>query len=668
MQKTEKKEKGDSWGGWLGDTSSEGSTSPKSSWSFPWGAGAEGGEENVEIREKTPEEIKSEVLKAAKERTKAKSKLFPQKSKTDAGDTKLSSDSSSSSSAVRTDQEAAGVLDTKSENVENFGVSVVQTKQIERPVTQLRADKSESKGDIEKSDELVISEYGSSDIQSKGEVSHVEQGTPTPDESDLAVQSSKQDILGVDEEAIAKIDVSVTEVVTTSLSGSVLSVSSDLQETEQKDSEIIKDSSFQELSIDTGDQFISFASELGNFDRSSSGNDLLKISGSENDFHLDQSSENQSLKSEENEVNRKETSSPVETKECSETKTNEEGENQELNLDVSSSVEIVCTKDIPLLANECIEISESSSATQVVSDESFTDPFKISADEEIIDTSQSDSSFSVIEKVNLETSENYDQDANVCVEGDLDAVSKASEHYTDDFVESVSSHKDLSEIESTHRSESESSINKLDVSQETCTSEETVIGEELNNSETSEGFKGLSKNVMGVSNTELSELESEIQAERTIDILSQNKTEQSEPIETGEEKVKLTLEDVLETEAVTVESDITTEAETNTLQEKESDFSAGLSVDETSDGSDSNEKSDLSPANSFVKCSLEDAMEDSKGDDNSDNHSATEKSDGSSRSIHSGHESADEIDTTTSSDIEIISLPTPNGENRQVNA
>ena len=628
----------------------------------------------MEIREKTPEEIKIEVLKAAKERTKAKSKLFPQKSKTDAGDMKLSSDSSSSST-VRTDQEETGVLDTRSENVENTGVSVVQTKQFDSSVTQLHAKKSENKGDIERSDELVISEYGSSDIQSKEEVSHVEQGAVSSEESGMPVLCSKQDISGVDEEAVAKIDVSVTEVVTASLSGSVLSVSSDLQETEHKDSEIIKDSSFQELSIDTGDQFISFASELGNFDRSSSGNDLLKISGSENDFHLDQSSENQSLSSEnqsliseENEVNRKETSCPVETKEFSETGTNEEGESQELNLDVSSSVEIVCTKDIPLLANECIEISESSSATQVISDESFTDPFKISADEEIIDTSQSDSSFSVIEKVNLETSENYDQDANVCVEGDLDAVSKASEHYSDDFIESASSHKDLSEIESTHRSESESSINKLDVSQETCTSEETVIGEELNNSETSEGLKGLSKNFKGVSNTELSELESEIQAERTIDILSQNKTEQAEPIETEEEKVKLTLEDVLESETVTVESDITTEAETNTLQEhKESDLCAGLSVDETSDGSDSNEKSDLSPANSFVKCTLEDAMEDSKGDDNSDNHSATEKSDGSSRSIHSGHESADEIDTTTSSDIEIISLPTPNGENRQVN-
>ena len=623
----------------------------------------------MEIREKTPEEIKIEVLKAAKERTKAKSKLFPPKSKTDAGDTKLSSDSSSSSSStVRTDQDAAGVLDTKSENVENTGVSVVQTKQIDSSVTQLHANKSETKGDIEISEELVISEYGSSDTQNKEEVSHVKQGTATSEESGMTVLSSKQDISGVDEEAVAKIDVSVTEVVTTSLSGSVLSVSSDLQGAEQKDSEIIKDSSFQELSIDTGDQFISFASELGNFDRSSSGNDLLKISGSENDFHLDQSSENLSLKSQESEVNRKETSCPVETKECSETGIDDEGESKELNLDVSGSVEIVCKKDIPLLANECIEISESSSATQVISDESFTDPFKISADEEIIDTSQSDSSFSVIEKVNLETSENYDQGANVSVEGDLDAVSKASEHYTDDFIESVSSHKDLSEIESTHRSESESSINKLDVSQETCTSEETVIGEELNNSETTEGLKELSKNVKGVSNTEISELESEIQAERTIDISSQNKTEQTESIETEEEKVKLTLEDVLESETVTVESDITTEVETNTLQEhKESDFTAGLSVDETSDGSDSNEKSDLSPANSFVKCSLEDAMEDSKGDDNSDNHSATEKSDGSSRSIHSGHESADEIDTTTSSDIEIISLPTPNGENRQVN-
>ncbi|KAK7112682.1 TATA element modulatory factor-like isoform X3 [Littorina saxatilis] len=80
-----------------------------------------------------------------------------------------------------------------------------------------------------------------------------------------------------------------------------------------------------------------------------------------------------------------------------------------------------------------------------------------------------------------------------------------------------------------------------------------------------------------------------------------------------------------------------------------------------------------SPSASFVKCMIEDAMgmEDASNesrheDSGSDNHSE-EKSDGSKgdsefeKSIYSGHESNDEIETTTSSDIEIISTPTPNG-------
>ncbi|KAK3586049.1 hypothetical protein CHS0354_033172 [Potamilus streckersoni] len=74
---------------------------------------------------------------------------------------------------------------------------------------------------------------------------------------------------------------------------------------------------------------------------------------------------------------------------------------------------------------------------------------------------------------------------------------------------------------------------------------------------------------------------------------------------------------------------------------------------------------EISPASSFVM--LEDSTDDNfkNNDNNSDTHSnSTEKSE-FSRSIHSNHESSDEIDTTTSSDIEIISIPTPNGENRQ---
>lgn len=78
----------------------------------------------------------------------------------------------------------------------------------------------------------------------------------------------------------------------------------------------------------------------------------------------------------------------------------------------------------------------------------------------------------------------------------------------------------------------------------------------------------------------------------------------------------------------------------------------------------------VSPSASFVKCMIEDAMgmEDSSAKHETDSGSSEEKSEGSKvdsefeKSIYSGQESSDEIETTTSSDIEIISTPTPNGE------
>ncbi|XP_067673660.1 TATA element modulatory factor-like isoform X2 [Haliotis asinina] len=89
------------------------------------------------------------------------------------------------------------------------------------------------------------------------------------------------------------------------------------------------------------------------------------------------------------------------------------------------------------------------------------------------------------------------------------------------------------------------------------------------------------------------------------------------------------------------------------------------------------EKSDesfptTSPNSSFVKNMLEEAMEDvSKPEDSgSDNHSCGEKSESSKveseidKSV-SGQESSDDIETTTSSDIEIISTPTPNGDKNE---
>ncbi|KAJ8318851.1 hypothetical protein KUTeg_003942 [Tegillarca granosa] len=74
-----------------------------------------------------------------------------------------------------------------------------------------------------------------------------------------------------------------------------------------------------------------------------------------------------------------------------------------------------------------------------------------------------------------------------------------------------------------------------------------------------------------------------------------------------------------------------------------------------------------SPSSSFVKCMLEDAMEDGcKMEDNgSDSYSTGGEKSECSRST-GGQESGDEIDTTTSSDIEIISTPTPNGNDKLI--
>ncbi|XP_076437011.1 uncharacterized protein LOC143276311 isoform X2 [Babylonia areolata] len=78
-----------------------------------------------------------------------------------------------------------------------------------------------------------------------------------------------------------------------------------------------------------------------------------------------------------------------------------------------------------------------------------------------------------------------------------------------------------------------------------------------------------------------------------------------------------------------------------------------------------------SPSASFVEGMIEDAMgmeDPSKQEDSGSDHHSEEKSESSKvdsefeKSVYSGHESSDEIETTTSSDIEIISTPTPNGE------
>ena len=79
-------------------------------------------------------------------------------------------------------------------------------------------------------------------------------------------------------------------------------------------------------------------------------------------------------------------------------------------------------------------------------------------------------------------------------------------------------------------------------------------------------------------------------------------------------------------------------------------------------------KSDGSVSSSYVKCMIEEAMEDSKGDSGSDNHSNGEKSESSKvdseleKSLYSGDGSSDDVETTTSSDIEILQAPAPGEE------
>ena len=68
---------------------------------------------------------------------------------------------------------------------------------------------------------------------------------------------------------------------------------------------------------------------------------------------------------------------------------------------------------------------------------------------------------------------------------------------------------------------------------------------------------------------------------------------------------------------------------------------------------------EVSPSSSYVKCMIEDAMDDSAKLE--DNGSDTPSKSECSRST-GGHDSGDEISTTTSSDIEIISTPTSNGD------
>ena len=572
------------------------------------------------------------MLKAAKERTKAKSKLFPKKTQKEeqSSETGNISETSSVKSLEETAEEAPRSDNT--ESVDKSAAPVVlsesdsnKSERLQQSVTVIAKDTKGVSGcvkDDENSANSVISK----------------------DTSLLEVQDAHSEVQTID--SVAKLEVSESQTFTTSLTGSFLSSSGDIDndaETVSCDTE--KDSSFQELTVDTGAIFDN-SSEFQNLDRSSSGSDLLQISDSKVEVLLEASSESRTevpLKTEE------EITTGVKVKD--ETSTVEDKSNlDELSCDVSSSVEFITEKDIPDVENDNTDEQSDSTADEVVktASESLSEVDELETDHQVTDAgaSQSDT-FSVIDKdksgSDLKISEETNSASSEQV--DNDSVTDTVKELV--IQESESSFVNLNQHELAGRSESESSINTLDVSLDTCTSEETVVDEGLSSSGTSESMKV--KETIGTS--EVSNIESE--THKQLDDSPDSSSEHGELKDTEQ-----TVDVIVNTESI----------ESQIIPSEEPIKSSGeltLMVEETSDGSDLGERTELSPANSFVKCTLEDAMEESKGDDNSDNHSGTEKSDGS-RSIHSGHESADEIDTTTSSDIEIISLPTPNGENRQV--
>lgn len=687
--KKEKKPKGDFWSGWaIGDVSSESSTSPKSSWQFPWGAGAEGSEERDEIKEKTAEEIKEEVLKAAKERTKAKSKLFPQKTKTDLEETNSNAGDKgkdSESASVKTLQDTkddllksdkcktSSGLDLSSKNVDPSD-RLSHTENVEPVVTKSDKDSFRSSSISGLIDSSKITD-DTAEIEKTEQHSPVGSQTCTDvvksDESVLTDVYSEKNFPECTEETVAKIDVSVTQTGTTSMSGSFLSMSVDDKGNKPQVAtsvDSLQDSSFHELTIDTGNQYESFSNELQSLDRSSSGSDLSQIGDSKVDILSETSTDKERAnQSEENDLTLEESSSVERLKTDEENYDDVNGEKEkDLSSDVSSSVEIVLVKDIPSLEQESTEQSYALSEELLVKE--GNDSHDSATSEEVSGASQGDA-YSVIGTVKQGTLEDHESKTNEQIQADnLDISAKETDQQSRELQESGSAFVDLGQIEITPRSESELSINTLDVSQDTCTSEETVIDEGLSASGTAENIKeNLSKDLESVTldGTEKCDFQTDKEQDRTSsnitdkvnEGLGDNEVVQSSEKNTEREKIDI----------VDLESQVISDKETQlqTVLKVDSDSAVNVVEEEASDGSDLGEKAELSPANSFVKCTLEDAMEESKGEDNSDSHSGTEKSDGS-RSIHSGHESADEIDTTTSSDIEIISLPTPNGENRLV--
>ena len=541
----------------------EPSTSAKNAWSLPWGTGTDhSSKTSVELApEKTAEEIKNEVLKAAKERTKAKSKLFPQKANTDI-ETKvqerIESDKPSSKSDLSKDSKELITTENNAEEdkkvVETEDKNVVETSlSIEQGVKQ----------------EDVATEYQEKDI-----MPHFTKQLETSESDDLRKQNDGNS--GSCFEEISEDDKDLNLILDRPI------------ELSGQDSEV------RNVNIDV-------VSVLEPTTDGKSVQEKLVKQPVDNIVETipEQTAQEDLIKS----MSKSDIGGP----------------------DISSSVEFVTDQDIEL--SEPVSAIDMDSCDNVGSDPEIIDicdKVEITGTEVTQDSSDSD-----IQLTPEDVGVDGDKDKGLdkipsTVQEDIDVscagqISK-SENLCDNTTDVIQTQQQDSEkLANIVSSDSESSVSKLDISMDTCTSDETIVDvitpadEEDNQIQTSEG--------PAILNVKIDDLD---EKQKSNDDAASN--------------------DLLQISH-----------EVKAMDESEPDSSSPC------------DKGQLSPANSFVKCMLEDAIDDSKQDDNSDSHSATEKSDGS-RSVYSNHESSDEIDTTTSSDIEIISMPTPNGENRQVSS
>lgn len=657
--------KTDFWGAWGGGTSSDESSGSASAWSFPWGASTgESVQDSTSeslIKVKSAEEIKSEVLKAAKERTKAKAKLFPSK-------TKVSSDQE------KTLQEP---LSTQTDKKTNVSVKLKSEKPPDTGGDKVSQDKEPKDGETDSSvsKETKLSEDLISTPQTSSESSESTQHTSSEssnrtqqtssDRSESMQQTSSESIECM-QQTSSEISVSMQQTHSESID-SIQQTSSDTTWSDIQEKETVAVLDQQEL----GGKFPALGTEEPkiqtdyfsepelltevntNANENKAGKQELHnvsevMSVTEKTDKSDDLKEKASLSEESDKTEIVVQCFPLddggEVKDLSDS----ELTRKLSGTDISSSVEFVSEKDVPSAENltgsvyfpelsgsdpEIIDCDKTNSDEELMNDKIVTSSLDEQShiEENVhkqevkeLDLSVSDPSHETAKTLHVSS---HDEDNNDVVfetdssekEGSqFEKGAKVEEHTygtgEDSLLMVVPDSAIPETVKSLRSSDSESSVNKLDSSMETCTSEDTVVeqGSKLDDSIDRAGLAGKPQEVS---------------------------VEQYENLD--QEKI---LEEPDDACAKTVEK---VNIKTNT-EENET------------------EKGTISPAHSFVKCMLEDAIEEGKhGDDNSDSHSSIEKSEGT-RSVYSNQESGDEIDTTTSSDIEIISLPTPNGENRQV--